>query len=254
MYPSTHAFGSSRAPHRQILMAFSDLNALHRVAYKAELCKAGQKHCDSPMKADYMRGQQFGAWKAIDQLEKRGLVVRSAATLSLFTLPSRPNPILIFFFSPPFLPRTKNFGAGVNFTASKHTFSLTDEGRGVVAAVREKWGGGGGGGGGAAGAGGAAATSSGWKTPSGKAASGWSSTPGGHRLGGGGGGSTGGGGHWVPPSAGSGAGAAAAAYTPAAAAAVGGGGGVKKGRRTQAELTADDETTLRTWLTDRSTV
>lgn len=110
MYPSTHAFGSSRAPHRQILMAFSDLNALHRVAYKAELCKAGQKHCDSPMKADYMRGQQFGAWKAIDQLEKRGLVVRSAATLSLF-LPNRPK-FLSSFSHHLFCSEPKTLGRG----------------------------------------------------------------------------------------------------------------------------------------------
>jgi hypothetical protein len=57
-------------------MAFSDLNALHRVAYKDELCRAAKKHCDSPMHSDYLKGQQYGAWKGIDKLAERQFVIR----------------------------------------------------------------------------------------------------------------------------------------------------------------------------------
>ena len=46
-----------------ILRAFIDLSALNRSVTKDELCRAGQDHCDDPMEANYLAGQQFGAWK-----------------------------------------------------------------------------------------------------------------------------------------------------------------------------------------------
>ena len=210
-----------RSGRYAILMAFKDLGALHRTATKDEICRAGQKHCSSPMEANYMAGQQFGAWKAVD-----GLVARN------------------------FIVRRKNQGAGVGFSTQKHQFSLTEEGRALVALAEAKWGSAGRAGGADEGAAtvvnrSAAAARAAAVGPSAFGSAGSPMRLSGAHVAGAGAGHTLGGG-----------GGAAAAWRTNAAAGMGASTtpvSGTRGRRTADQLAADDEKDLRAWLQLRTT-